>query len=227
MKYLIVNADDFGASPGINRGIYETHARGILTSASLLVNTPWSEQAATMAKSLTQLGVGLHADLKGHLSGTVCESQVRAALEQQLQQFLNLTDRLPTHVDSHHNAHRDPRATPVFIEFSREHELPLREHSMVHYFSKFYGHWNGESHFEQISAQNLARMLETEIGEGISELSCHPGYVDHELSSTYRAEREAELDALCSHLVRQTVEREEIELINYHSLARISINVPA
>ncbi|PYR01516.1 MAG: hypothetical protein DMF97_07400, partial [Acidobacteria bacterium] len=35
MKYLIVNADDFGASSGINRGILEAHQRGILTSTSL------------------------------------------------------------------------------------------------------------------------------------------------------------------------------------------------
>ena len=37
MKYLIVNADDFGASPGITRGILEAHADGILTSTSMMV----------------------------------------------------------------------------------------------------------------------------------------------------------------------------------------------
>ena len=42
MKCLIVNGDDFGASRGINRGILEAHRSGILTSTSLLVNTPWS-----------------------------------------------------------------------------------------------------------------------------------------------------------------------------------------
>jgi len=46
MKYLIVNGDDFGASHGINRGIIEAHQQGILTSTSLLVSTPWSEEAA-------------------------------------------------------------------------------------------------------------------------------------------------------------------------------------
>ena len=49
MKYLIVNADDYGASRGINRGILEAHRRGILTSTSLLVNTAWSGEAAEMS----------------------------------------------------------------------------------------------------------------------------------------------------------------------------------
>ncbi len=38
VKYLIVNADDFGASRGINRGIAEAHTTGIVTSTSLMVN---------------------------------------------------------------------------------------------------------------------------------------------------------------------------------------------
>ena len=51
MKYLIVNGDDFGLSPGVNRGICEAHQDGILTSASLLVDTPWSEEAARLGRT--------------------------------------------------------------------------------------------------------------------------------------------------------------------------------
>ena len=83
--------------------------------------------------------------------------------------------RPPTHIDSHHNAHRRPEALPEFILFARRHGLPLREHSPARYFSKFYGQWGGQTHLEQISTESLARMLETEIEEGITELSCHPG----------------------------------------------------
>src|SRR2546429_7532771 len=46
MKWLIINGDDFGASPGINRGIIQAHYDGILTSASLLVDRPASGAAA-------------------------------------------------------------------------------------------------------------------------------------------------------------------------------------
>ena len=55
MKYLIVNADDFGASPGITRGILEAHADGILTSTSMMVDTPWSAEAASLAGSAPRL----------------------------------------------------------------------------------------------------------------------------------------------------------------------------
>ena len=63
MKYLIVNADDFGASHGINRGIVDAHQRGILTSTSLLVDTPWSQDAASLTHTNPDLSVGLHVHL--------------------------------------------------------------------------------------------------------------------------------------------------------------------
>ena len=60
MRYLIVNADDLGASPGVDRGILEAHARGIVTSASLMVDTPWSAEGAARARATPALSVGLH-----------------------------------------------------------------------------------------------------------------------------------------------------------------------
>ena len=43
---LIVNADDFGCTEGVNRGIAEAHVRGIVTSTSLMVNRPAAAEAA-------------------------------------------------------------------------------------------------------------------------------------------------------------------------------------
>src|SRR2546430_6336748 len=70
VKYLIVNADDFGASRGINRGIIEAHQRGVLTSTSLLVNAAASGEAAELSRSAPGLSVGLHADVRDELKGT-------------------------------------------------------------------------------------------------------------------------------------------------------------
>src|SRR5512139_1630588 len=62
-RYLIVNADDFGLSEGINRGIIRAHEQGIVTSASLMVRWPAAAQAAAYARRNPRLSVGLHLDL--------------------------------------------------------------------------------------------------------------------------------------------------------------------
>ncbi len=220
MKYLVVNGDDFGASRGINRGILEAHKEGILTSASLLVNGKGSEEAAALSRDLPALSIGLHADIRAELLGSDAHLSewLPRLLREQFQRFESLLGQPPTHLDSHHNLHRDPRALPHFLDLARQEDLPLREYSSVRYFPNFYGQWDGSTHLEQISAENLAQMLATEIGAGTTELTCHPGYVDGEFPTSYRAEREAEVRALTDPLVRRVLRGREIELISYHEV---------
>src|SRR2546421_12651751 len=62
-KFLIVNADDFGLSPGVNRGIIKAHEQGIVTSASLMVRWPAAGAAAVYSREHPGLSIGLHVDL--------------------------------------------------------------------------------------------------------------------------------------------------------------------
>src|SRR5205085_7992074 len=62
-RFLVVNADDLGYAPGVNRGIFEAHERGIVTSTSLMVRRPAAEAAAAALHARLRLGVGLHVDL--------------------------------------------------------------------------------------------------------------------------------------------------------------------
>ena len=62
-KLLIVNADDFGLSPGINAGIIEGFEKGVLTSASIMVNAPAFEQAVQLALMYDGLGIGVHLNV--------------------------------------------------------------------------------------------------------------------------------------------------------------------
>jgi predicted glycoside hydrolase/deacetylase ChbG (UPF0249 family) len=225
MKYLIVNGDDFGAGPGINLGIVEAHRLGILTSTSLLVNAERSEEAAALGRAAPKLSVGLHADLLSELERPAVGSQgLRESLCSQLSRFEELMGRLPTHLDSHHNVHLNPQVLPVFLELARKHGLPLRGNWPVRYFSKFYGQWGGRTHLEQISVEKLASMIETEIGEGFTELSCHPGHVDASHHTTYSIEREAELRTLCDQRIRDALSEQAIRLISYHDFAKLSMN---
>src|SRR6478735_5703188 len=62
-RNLIVNADDFGQSPGVNQGIIQAHREGIVTSASLMVRWPAARPAAKLARDHPDLSLGLHIDL--------------------------------------------------------------------------------------------------------------------------------------------------------------------
>lgn len=60
MRRLIVNADDFGFTAGVNRAIVEAHARGVVTSTTLMANGPAFSEAAQLAKSAPAMSVGCH-----------------------------------------------------------------------------------------------------------------------------------------------------------------------
>ena len=60
MSRLIVNADDFGIAPGVNRAVLELHAAEVLTSATLMAQAPATEEAVKMALAMPTLGVGCH-----------------------------------------------------------------------------------------------------------------------------------------------------------------------
>lgn len=231
MKYCIVNGDDFGASRGINRGIVEAHRHGILTSTSLMVDLSCSEDAVLLSRDLKDLSVGLHVTLTNEggepLVNFAAFDDCRAELHRQFRRFQELTGRLPTHLDAHHNVHRDPRLLPHFLDLAQLYGLPLREHSPVRYFSSFYGQWDGVTHLEQISVESLSRMLETEIGEGFTELSCHPGYVDPDFQSIYSIEREAELRTLCDPLIRKKLDELRIQLVGFRDLGQLLTAMPS
>ena len=229
MKQLIVNADDFGAGNGVNRGVVEAHVHGIVTSASLMVTMPAAAQAAALARAHPRLGVGLHVVLTEE-DGSLrvdparpddCSREIRA----QIARFEQLLGARPTHLDSHHNVHRHPLLTALFVEAAAEFALPLREHSAVRYFSSFYGQWDGQTHPEQIGAESLERMLRDEVGDGMTELACHPGYMEPDFSSSYAIEREMELRTLCDRRAMDAVKAQGIHLTSYTELGAAARHV--
>jgi predicted glycoside hydrolase/deacetylase ChbG (UPF0249 family) len=203
MRRLIVNADDFGLSSGVTRGIVEAFEHGILTSASLMVDRPAAEEAVSVAG---ELPLGLHADVDD-----VPPADVPAELVRQLARFLELTGRPPTHVDSHHHLHREA-GHASFVQLADRHGLPLRDRDAPH-CGLFYGRWDGESHPEQIGVESLLGIL-AGLADGDTELGCHPGYADG-LRSSYTVEREQELRTLTDSRVRDRVAELGIELIDW------------
>ena len=63
MRKLIVNADDFGLTAGVNRGIVESSSDGVVSSTTLMANGPAFEDAVVAARSVPNLSVGCHVVL--------------------------------------------------------------------------------------------------------------------------------------------------------------------
>lgn len=226
MKHLIVNADDFGASRGINRAILELHELGVLTSTSLMMTMPAAHDAVKLAKTNPALGVGLHVTLTDEDAVASVDfddaASCMVAIQSQVDAFSAQFDALPTHLDTHQNVHRDPRLTTIFKDVARRYGLPLREHSAVRYFSNFYGQWEGDFHPEQISVETLLQMLETELREdSITELSCHPGYVEAGFASPYNNERELERRTLSDPRLREFFRANAVKLISFRDVPAV------
>jgi chitin disaccharide deacetylase len=103
--------------------------------------------------------------------------------------------------------------------------VPVRGHSRARHFSKFYGQWGGETHLEQIGVESLLRMLDTEVRAGVTELNCHPGYVEPGFPSSYAAEREEELRTLCDTQVHHAIIEKGIRLIGFRELSSLATAV--
>jgi chitin disaccharide deacetylase len=222
LRLVIVNADDFGFSRGVNRGIVEAHERGIVTSASLMVRRSAAAEAAGYGREHPGLGVGLHADLDRPLVGERLWTRVRRLvardLEAQIERFRRLMGRNPTHIDSHHHRHRDPRLRDIFESAAVELDVPLRHlDPRIHFCGEFYGHDGaGQPDHESITPEALIGLLET-LPEGIVELGCHPGYTEG-LRDWYRVERPLEVASLCDPRVREAVTRLGIELGSFSAV---------
>lgn len=226
MKYLIVNGDDFGASRGINRGIMEVYERGALTSASLMIGMPAAREAVALAKGAPDLSVGLHVAMTNEDAtpqfdfdnARVCAAEIEA----QISTFCDAMGTLPTHLDTHQNVHRDERLRPLFVEAAARYALLLREHSPVRYFSNFYGQWDDIAHPEHISIESLLHMLRQELHHGITELSCHPGYMGPEFASPYNIEREIEIRTLSDPQFLQFLRDNGAQLINFRDVPALA-----
>lgn len=218
-KYLIVNADDFGASAGINRGILESYTRGVVTSTSLMVTGGAVREAVAMSRDHPALAVGLHFDVCGEDErefDTDNAAAVREEFRRQLDGFHRLMGRLPTHVDSHRHVHRDEHLMPVFREMVAPLGVPLRDDGRVKFRGGFYAQWEWRvTNLEYVSVPFLQRMLQEEVLDGWTEVSCHPGYRSLGYASVYLAEREEEVRTLTDPRLRQTIAALGLRLVSY------------
>lgn len=237
MTHLIVNADDLGLSRGINRGIFEAHRRGIVTSASLMVRWPAAAEAVEACRGFPGLGLGLHVDLGewAYRDGAwalvyqVVQPEDAGAVARevadQLKAFRRLVGRDPTHLDSHQHAHREEPLRSVLVDLAGRLSVPLRHcTSGIRYCGDFYGQASrGEPLAEAITPAALLRILSS-LPEGVIELACHPGYADG-METMYGMERAREVETLCHPLIRTAIGDHSIELSTFQEISSLLVTV--
>ncbi|NPV85465.1 MAG: ChbG/HpnK family deacetylase [Anaerolineae bacterium] len=155
MKYLIINADDFGLSPQINRGICDAFQRGVVTDTSALVCSPYAPAALEMGQKIG-LPMGVHIDFvspfvseksaclgaHGRLVRELFQREYqkkigslfsarelllfRDEIRRQVEMFTNLTGCLPSHLDYHFGLHYLPDVMAIYLLVAEEYRLPVR-----------------------------------------------------------------------------------------------------
>lgn len=231
--FLIVNADDFGLSPGVNRGVIFAHENGIVTSASLMVRWPAAGEAARYARERRSLSVGLHLDLGewiyrggqwvplNHVARLDDPAEVREQVSRQLSAFRELMGQDPTHLDSHQHVHLREPVRSILVETARALRVPLRKcGTEVRHCGRFYGQTaEGDPYPEGIAVSALIGILR-ELPPGFTELGCHPGMGQDNLDTMYVDEREEEVKTLCDPLVRTALAELGVTLCSFAGIRR-------
>ncbi len=156
MKRLIVNADDYGRTPGINEGTLEAYVKGIVTSATVMILEPAAEEGLRLARAAAPgLALGLHFAVTGggssasprgalprlapggrfvrsveELPERIPEEEIRSELAAQIALFEKRAGKPPTHLDSHHHSALHVSVAPVFASVAKARGLPVRASSI-------------------------------------------------------------------------------------------------
>jgi chitin disaccharide deacetylase len=226
-RTLIVNADDFGLSVGINRGIEKAHRLGIVTSASVMVRGQAVAEVAAISRANPGLSLGIHLDLAEWTfkdGAWVClyevvpvsdRGAVEDEVERQIESFRALLGCWPTHLDSHQHIHlRDSLRAPL-DRWAGDLRVPVRGQTPgIRHCGKFYGQTaEGAPLPEFITAGALIRLL-SGFTEGATEIACHPAEAV-DFDSVYAAERIHELHVLCDPRVRAAITDSGIRLCSF------------
>jgi predicted glycoside hydrolase/deacetylase ChbG (UPF0249 family) len=153
-------------------------------------------------------------------------AEIRAEWAAQAERFETIFGRRPTHLDSHHHVHRHPRILEMALDLAETLDVPLRaltpemaqriRASRLPAVDETVGDVGPEAFWQPARLVDFLRGL---VG-GVTELMCHPGYVDDALSaSSYCAQREVELRSLCDPRAKDALAAAGARCITYGELA--------
>jgi hypothetical protein len=218
-RRVVLNADDFGYDPAVTRGIEQAMREGVVSSTTMMVNTPHSEDAASRS---TGLSIGLHLNLARWASladprrsfeqenaATFSPAFVAEELVAQLERLRALTGRPATHVDVHKHLHRHQNVLAGVMSVAKRLRLAVRsiDDRMRHTLraegidtnDAFFGDAGAEAYWTQPRFDAVLHELPS---DGLVELMCHPGLEPSHVKSGYSAQRPIELATFLSEASR-------------------------
>ncbi len=154
-RSLIVNADDFNLTRGVDRAILECHDNGIVSSTTFMANLPVENSTVRQLKKRKRLGLGIHLNATfqfpvsnpARVRSLLKDGKFRKVGEQlarppkakellheystQIERFIKIFGCKPTHLDTHHQLHNDPFFLGVLAETGRKFRLPIRASSLM------------------------------------------------------------------------------------------------
>jgi len=245
-RRLIVNADDFGLSPGVSAGILAAHRHGIVSSTTLLA-TAAIDPTSVSALRDSGLGVGLHVNLtlgrplsgarslvdtSGRFVRDARQAAARANAKDverevaaQIEKFASLLRRSPTHLDTHHHVGLLAPVTDVVLAAARRLGVPVRSQNDEARARARTAGLRTPDHFFGESGPgpywSLARTLAQlrRLPSGVSEFMSHPGWLDDALAySRYGRQRETEMVGLGTPAARAAAAGLGIELCHFGAL---------
>lgn len=245
IKKLIINADDFGMTEGTTLGILSAHQNGILTSTTCMMNMPYAEYALKQAEHFPKLGVGVHLNMtigkpllsqatsfvdkngffirpKNYPQGQihVDEDELYQEWKAQIEKYISLTGKKPTHLDSHHHVHLLPWHTHIIKKLSQEYDVPIRQREQI-IDTYQYVPCHDRMYDDDIRIDYLKDIFSSY--DETLELMCHPALIDQRLYdiSSYSLSRMKELQLLQSPEFLQLIQDNHIELISFQNIQKI------
>ena len=274
MKRLIVSADDFGLTEGINNGIIKSFKEGIVTGASLMANMPSFEHAVDLARRNPDLAVGIHLNLfKGRplqaiskvpsladaegifytlpefikrlLLRKIIIDELESELRSQIERIF-AAGLKASHLDSHRHFHIYPPILRVIIKLAKEYEInkircplgisiftPSAKELVLTSLSwkarsilKKNNIKHNQSFFDLVKIENskepsvaFARFCEG-LGQGVTELDCHPGFVTGELDGVEATihDRGKQIRILTDPGILKLLQKYKVKLITYDDI---------
>lgn len=244
MTKLIVNADDFGLSEGVNYGIISAYKNGIVKSTTVMVNMPGFQHGVTLLSENEGLGCGVHmtlslnkpilsthktiVDENGNFYRRITNDLIREKfdLDEVYSEFCAQINKAMehgikvSHLDSHHHVHTLSELKPVIEKIVKKYELPIRggfEEALD--YNKVIPML--DSFYNDNVCENYFENKIEKIKEyGIVDIMSHPAFIDKTLfnATSYSMKRMDEHEILISHKVKELLEKHNIEVTNYNSI---------